>query len=456
MALSDVVSSSITRETQTISRVGYGTPLLCAYHTKYLDRVREYAQLSEMVSDGFSSTDQAYKMAAEVFAQNPRPKTVKIGRRAGAPAQTFRITPLNTTVGYVYSFDFISPAGVSTTVTYTNDASPTIAEAVSGLQAAIDALAGITAVTGGPNLYVDVTVTAAGDLWQIANAPDRLDCEILNTTANPVTTIQTDLAAILLADPDWYGLAIDSQSPAEIAAAAAWTESNKKLFGYETGDSDCADGASTTDIAYTLQALDYARTFGIFIKGRSGAYYAGAAALGRMLPTIPGSATWKFKTLPGTSTDAYTATERSALVTKSINVYDTNAGVSYFAEGVTASGEFIDVTHGTDALNSDIQERVFGTLVRRDKVDFEPAGVEVIASDVRAALLNAQKNRFIAQDRAPSTPAAEPVPGFYVTVPEFGDISDNDKAARTLSSIAWEAKLSGAIHTVSISGRLTL
>jgi hypothetical protein len=457
MALSDVVNSKITRETQTISRQGYGVPMLVAYHTVFLERAREYngtGGLAAMVADGFAASSSAYRMAASLLAQNPKVKKFKVGRRVGAATQKFRITPINVEVGYVYSYTFESPAGVET-VTYTNDASPTVAEAVTALATAIDAIAGLAAVAGGSNAYVDVTIDTAGDMWEITDCPDPADATLLCTTTNPATTIQTDLAAILAYDPDWYGLAIDSGGPAEITAAAVWAESNKKLFAYESGDTAIFSSVSTSDIAYTLQASSYAYTFGIARKNGAGGF-GGCAMLGKVLTYTPGSYTLKFKTLSGFSSGELTASEKSAAKTKRINTLDYNARVWYVAEGVTASGEYVDVTHGTDALNSAIQERVFGMLLRRPKLAYTAEGIEAIRVEVESALKGAQKTEFIAPDIVPSTPSEAPIPAFVVEAPDIRDVDDNDKAARALADIQWQATLAGAIHTVSIAGRLTL
>jgi len=87
------VRSTITRATRTVSRRGFGTAMLVAYHTAFLDLVREYSAADEMLDDGFDAEHPLYKAGRALKSQDPCPATFKVGRRAGAPAQTLRFTP---------------------------------------------------------------------------------------------------------------------------------------------------------------------------------------------------------------------------------------------------------------------------------------------------------------------------------------------------------------------------
>ena len=47
-------------------------------------------------------------------------------------------------------------------------------------------------------------------------------------------------------------------------------------------------------------------------------------------------------------------------------------------------------------------------------------------------------------------------PGWFITVPEMADISDQDKADRILRNVTFSAVLTGAIESVALAGTLTL
>ena len=72
-SLDDIVTLSITSNSTTVSRQGFGTPLILTYHTRFAERYKVYSSLLEMRSspDLFATTDDAYRMAAACFAQNP-------------------------------------------------------------------------------------------------------------------------------------------------------------------------------------------------------------------------------------------------------------------------------------------------------------------------------------------------------------------------------------------------
>ena len=117
-----------------------------------------------------------------------------------------------------------------------------------------------------------------------------------DNTADPGLT--ADLAAIYAADQTgWYALALDSNSKAEIEAAAAWVESTQyKIFSTNNSDTENMDSGSTTDVAYVLKGLAYACTHGLQSNSQL-LSYSGAAMLGEELTRNPGTSTWDLKTL---------------------------------------------------------------------------------------------------------------------------------------------------------------
>lgn len=153
----DIASVTITRANVTPSRAGFGTPMILAYHTLNADRVRSYSSLSAMSADGFRSHDPAYRAAAAVFSQTPRPRRIKVGRRALAPTQVIRLTPVSPSAGEVYSLKVDGLA-----VSYTADGTPTVAEVCTGLHAAIGALAVANAIVAtGASSASSQTITGA-------------------------------------------------------------------------------------------------------------------------------------------------------------------------------------------------------------------------------------------------------------------------------------------------------
>lgn len=80
MPLNDIVNVLITRQTQTVSELGFGTPLILGTSNAFTQRIKFYANMGEVSLD-FNSSTPEYIAAQDVFAQNPRPQSLAIGRR---------------------------------------------------------------------------------------------------------------------------------------------------------------------------------------------------------------------------------------------------------------------------------------------------------------------------------------------------------------------------------------
>ena len=191
MALEDIVDVTITRESSAVTEQGFSTPLILAYHTRWTsDRVRSYASLTEMVDDGFTPDDAAYKIAAAIWSQPNPPATVKVGRRANAFTQTVRLTPeASNSTPYTVELDGLE-------ATYTSDATATVAEICTGLVAALAALADVDAIlaTGGASSASPQTLSGAsldGVLGYRALSPSRRITLVLSNHADWDATTAT-------------------------------------------------------------------------------------------------------------------------------------------------------------------------------------------------------------------------------------------------------------------------
>jgi hypothetical protein len=226
MSLADIVSVTITALTTTPTRLGFGTPLIARYHAFTPATVRGYSTLAEITDDGFPATDPAVLIATKMFSQNPKPNSVKIGKRLSAFTQIVRFIPIKTTEGYVYTFDIVVGT-TTTTITYTVLAAATVAIIVTALTSLITAVSGITAADAVTHVTISTdTAGALVDYVGVSDEPDNF--QFKDMTLDP--GLAADLTAIETADPDgWYGLVLDSNSEPEILAAAAWIEARKKI-----------------------------------------------------------------------------------------------------------------------------------------------------------------------------------------------------------------------------------
>lgn len=85
MALKDIVSVNITRETTSVAVAAFNVPLILSTFatsktTTAFTRARSYGSIKELTDDGWTSSDAVYKMANAIFAQNPCVSRVVVGR----------------------------------------------------------------------------------------------------------------------------------------------------------------------------------------------------------------------------------------------------------------------------------------------------------------------------------------------------------------------------------------
>lgn len=266
-------------------------------------------------------------------------------------------------------------------------------------------------------------------------------------SATPANPIATDLSAINGADSSWYGLILTDRTQATVVSAAAWVEANKKLFGTASSDPQIINVPAGTDqssIAAVLGQAGYVRTFVMYHQDAD--YdYPEAAWMGAVFPLVPGSETWKFKTLNRISYSNLTTTQSRTALAKKANTYEFVGGIGITQNGTVAQGEYIDTIRGVDWLTARIEEYVFGVLVRNPKVPYTDAGIAGIQAEVMRVLSLGITNDFLADTPAP-----------ICTVPRAADVPPADKAARILRNVRFQATLAGAIHAVEIRGTVSV
>ena len=439
MPIEDIVHVTIRRESQTVSKASFATILIAGYHTHWgaTEYVREYSSstaLSTLVTEGFATTDPIYLAAQALCSQNPRPNKFKVAKLSTTWTHKVRITPTaaNSTV---YSGTVNGLAW-----TFTSDGSATLAEVCTGIAAAIDALAGVGA-TGVSGTYVDVTADSAAKLFNVAPGTSAGAYTFEDITA--ATNLAAELGAIRLLDDSWYGLVLDCQSSARIAAAAAYVETIQALLLVNTADSECLNPASTTDIMYALKASSYARTASLYHPNYDS--FAAAAWVGAVLPYDAGGATWAYKTLRGVTVSTLSTTAQGAVATKKGNFYVSVAGVAGTRWGVTASGEYVDTTLCIDWLHARWGERLFALLSSVPKLPYTDSSVTKVKAEVSAVNGIAVRQGILADDPAPT-----------VTAPKVGDVSPADRADRLLPDVEVSARLAGAIHEINVTASLSV
>lgn len=430
--IEEIVRVSIVRGTKTISKAGFGVPLILSTEATFTN-VREYTTLKSLEAD-FATSTSTWKWANKLFAQERKVKKVKVARRTALVAQVNTIKILNAADG-IFTVT-INAVDYSFTA-----AGSTIAAIRTALIAAVNAATATHSVTAAAGVAADeFTLTCvAGRGFAVS-----VTINLQNTATTANNGVAQDIIAAENQDNDWYALLLTSRTQVDIEAAAEIIETRRKIFCTATNSADIlANNNVAANFAALFKAKGYVRTI-VFWSGDQ-ANGPDAAFLGRCLPLDAGSETWKFKDLVGVVADKPTDTQVNNLKLNNVNQYRTFAGFSMTSEGQVSQGEFIDVIRFIDWLQAQIEEEVFQLLISVPKVPYTDNGVAMIETIVRKQL---QRGINVGGLRA------DPVP--EVIVPKVADIPVSIRATRLLPDITFNAQLAGAIHFVEISGVVTV
>jgi len=242
---------------------------------------------------------------------------------------------------------------------------------------------------------------------------------------------------------------IDSRGKDKLWKVGTWANSNKKFFF------GCASGAD----ALTDRNVDREA----YVIHTAPTSYPEAAWVGQNVGKTPGSFTWKWKRPSGQVASTFTSTQLNTIRTGSGghdkgNAIQEQAGATYFNEGYTTSGEFIDVIDSQDWIENELTVELLSLFVNTEKVGLDDAGIGQVEGVVRAVLQRAGDNGIIARvgSKADAAYSDDGQYMFVLTTPKRADISTADRAARILPEVNFTLYLQGAVHRVEVNGKITV
>lgn len=425
--LTDIIQINITRETAAVAQTNFNVPLFISAHTRWPERAREYASTADVAVD-FPTTSTAYIAATKLFGQAIRPAKIVIGRRQ-IPSATVVVATITdahqytiTVSGQAYSFT----SGVAATAI-------TIA---TGLAAVYD-LSPQSGVAVTDNLDGTLLFESTID-WSIVVGP-----EMTLTTAAPTETWVDSLEAVQADNDTWYALTVESHVSADILALAAAIEAKKKIYGTSTSNL-AVKANSAGNLFEQLKDAGYQRTFGIW-SATADTEFPEAALIGYQLQERPGSDTWAYKTLSGVTISKLSTTESSNIQENNGSTYENVGGLNVTVGAKMFGGEWIDVMVFVDWLEARMRERIWFRLANSKKIPYTQAGATILETEVRAQLQEGVRVGGIAE-----------APAFTVSVPDVTTLAPNLRAQRIFDGITFEARLAGAIHFVTVNGRVTV
>jgi len=462
---------------------GFGTKLIMGKATvlPLYARVREYADLDELVVDFVSSTEE-YKAAAIHFGQSPRPTSVKIGRQfLVAQSGSLRGGVASATIG---DYTGVTNGGFDITINGTNhpitavdlSGAANMAAVAADLQAKLAAaLASTTCTwdatlqkfiitsptTGTASIVLPAVAPTGGgspvDISTLLALTVNAGAKSVNGIAIETMTAAWDASEIF--DADFYFIDVTAaMSTQDKKDTMAWANSHVVQFFYTTNDPNALVTNDTGNLGYYAKNLTYRRVLGIY----SGASpYADESASARAAVVDfdqPNSTiTLMYKQLPGVAVDDLTSGQVSALQGYNLNYYINRGGINVFENAKMADGTFQDEVHILDWFTAGSQNAIFAKLATTPtKIPQTDLGAAMLIDALNAFAAKARSNGAVAPGVWKGSPFGElktgdymPT-GFYFTAGAVADMSQADKDARKSPPITGAILLAGAIHTVSV------
>jgi hypothetical protein len=303
--------------------------------------------------------------------------------------------------------------------------------------------------SGGTATHIDLTTFGNATIYLSDWRNDRIQVD--DRTPDP--GIATDLAAIRLADPDWYGLGLSHNSRAIVEEAADWAATETVIFGYNTADYQALQPAHADNIFRILKAKAYANCIGYF-DSNSTAGFAGVGGICERLPFDPGAppyagGTFDAKIIRGVTVDPLTETEKSNVRSVYGVPITATAGQALTLDGKAADGGFLDKVRFDDWFKIRLQEDWVQARINNGRIPYDDRGRAVLESVARARIAAGLNSGGISPLDADGN---EP----SVTVPTIASQSSTDRQNRLFRGVRIAYKYAGAIQNTEFLVNVSL
>lgn len=279
------------------------------------------------------------------------------------------------------------------------------------------------------------------DVYKIANrifgqpiAPIQI--AVVGKLIEPVSGELTTLVELLnsVAHKDFYFLVCTRNEVEVIKLLSSWIDSQEKMY------------FSTIKDLTIPSTLESEQTVTMYHEGEDAHVSEGLASY---LATAPvGGVTAKFKTINGVLESNITQAELNQLHEDNGFSYVRKGGVLQTSEGMTTSGEYIDVVMGGHWIKFRMEEELMLLTVQNPKIPYSNEGIAMLVSACDTVLKRAVAQGIILEEQG--------VGVYNIEYMLREDTPKNDIANRKYNGIKWTATLAGAIHGGIISGQLIL
>lgn len=416
-------------------------------------RVRQYATLAAMISDGFTANQPEYLAASLYFSQSPAPIYLWVGRQDLTAIQTGTIGSSGGTGYVVGDIVTVTQSGASfgmfTVATIGTNGVVTGITQLAGFQGTGYSVASNLPTTGGTGTGLTISITAIGE-----------------------TPLQA-ITACRLAQPAWYVAMVCGATDADHLAIAQFAQTATPQMQYLYGTQAAAVLAGTTpNVMNSIKTGLYSRAHGAYSTTQGGAApnnaYIAAAVAGVAMGLNTGLANSAFtldaKSLVGITTEQLTLSQVGTIAGVpgqstglNGNVYlNFSNSYNFYIQGVNGNGTWFDQILGLDMLASDCQISVLNVLAAMASMPQTNAGQMLAINAVNGACARSATRGFLAGGvwNGPTIlglTAGTALPtGYLVQSPSYASQSSGDRKLRKSVPIYVSVILAGSQQSFTI------
>lgn len=464
---SSVVDVSLTRQDRFAVATGFSVALIVQPDeiAGVLDadhRTKVYGDITEVGAD-FDAADSAYVAAQAMFAQNPRPRQVKIGYRNVANPITAELNAIYAADPDFYWIGFT--AEIRDTLNQQLAADWAEARSVlMGLESN-DVSTETAAAVADKTSTVTTTIASPGVISWANHTLQAGDPVSLATTGSLPTGLTAGTT---------YYVVNPASGTFQLAATPGGAAIN--TTGTQSGVHTATSPQYGGSIAEYIESKAYDRSF-VFYHTDAGLYPALAALAycstrdldrGNLQAAQRGDVnsgnayTLKFKKLAG-----ITPLNKGSAVVQAItgfvpgvgvdpaqghaaNAYVDIGGIPMVVEGTVGSRAFVDEIHASDWIVARMREALLSTLANNGgRVPYTNQGVGILTNAARTVMNRAVAAGVVAADFGDED--GEVVPEFLISVDRVENVPASQRRNRIAPDIRIDFRYAGAIHYASAS-----
>ena len=457
-SISNYITISVLLEGSGAQPAGFGTPIFVSDHSVTADRLNgPYTSLPAMVTAGFTSTSPEYLWAAAVFSQQPRVRSVYIGRRDGGDANLAAsldaILAVNGGAWYCINLESRTAADIAALAAWVESAAfPKIAIAQSNDASLVNGT--------GPQFNAAFEGTVADGTYILTftgfGLPSPVAVTVTRTTGTPATLalIAADMRTALttaegttldgVLDPTSLGGTGINAIFGILPGLASGTVVSSGTAVASTADltvttTDAAIGEILFRLQYTRTALLYHATDADYLDGAWS-----SRCLSFDLDTQKGA--WSFKRIAGIEGDALNDEQVANLrsvncnyfapaVMSSGNQVQAFTAQGWMPTGAAGAGRRIDVTTTLDWYKSRLEEATINVNLRDPHdVPFDDAGINRYFAAWTGVNGVGLKAGHLIEFVVPEGEDLEGTKTPYLDVPQLSETTTTQRANRTLSA----------------------